>query len=68
MVSNEGHVEFFTTILKDKSEIAIPAAFKELIAEFSYSEAAVHVRLAVSLDQITERQKTFNSVALRNLP
>jgi hypothetical protein len=46
MVAEKGHKKLRASVLKDKSQIAVAAAFEEPAVQFADPEAAGHMRLA----------------------
>ena len=52
MVAEKRHVELSLSILEDKPQITVAAAFEKFVAQLPDSEVAVHVRLAETVKQI----------------
>ena len=50
------HEEVGRPILKDKTQVAIAATFKELIAQFTNSKAGVRMRLPERIRQFAQSQ------------
>ena len=46
MVAEKGNKKLRASVLKDKSQIAVAAAFEEHAAQFADPQAAVHMGLA----------------------
>ena len=62
MVAEEGNKKFTATVLKNKPQSSVAAAFKKLSAQLANAETGAHVRLAETVYEIA---KAFHSLALR---
>lgn len=65
MVAEKGNEKFGASVLKDKPQIAVAAAFEKLATQLVDAETAVHVGLSEAVDQIAKSEKTFHSPVLR---
>ena len=59
VVAEERHEKFRSSVLKDKSEIAVAAAFEELASQLADTKAAMHVGLTKNINQIAKSKETF---------
>jgi len=59
VVAEERDEKLGASILKDKSEIAVAAAFEELASQLADTKTAVHVRLTKDINQIAKSNETF---------
>jgi hypothetical protein len=65
MVTEKGNEKLGASVVKDKPQIAVAAAFEKLAAQLADAETAVHMGLTEALDQIAKSEKTFHSLVLR---
>ena len=65
MVAEEGNKKFTATVLKNKPQSSVAAAFKKLSAQLADAETGVHVRLPETVYEIAKGEKAFHSLALR---
>lgn len=65
MVAEKGNEKLGGSVLKDKPQIPVPAAFEKLAAQLAYAETAVHVRLPAAVCQVAKSEKAFHSLVFR---
>ena len=65
MVAEKRRVELSLSILEDKPKITVAVAFEKFVAQLPDSEAAVHVRLAETVEQITQSKQALHPLVLR---
>ena len=68
MIAQKRNEELFTPVLKDEAEITVAAALEKLAPQFTDTEAAVHMRLAKTINEIARGQEAFYFFRLRKMP
>jgi hypothetical protein len=59
VITQKAHVKGIRTILKDKSQVEISAAFKEIAGEFANAQTAVDMGTTEGFAEVTKRLKTL---------
>jgi hypothetical protein len=59
VVAEERHEKLCASVLKDESEVTVAPAFEQFVSKFADTEAAVHMRLAETVNQIANSKETF---------
>ena len=67
MVTEEGHEKLRASVLEDKPQVAVAAAFEKLTPQLTDAQTAVYMRLTVDFEKITECQKAFYPLVFRKL-
>ena len=67
VVAQEGHEQFRASVLEDKPQVAVAAAFEKLTPQLTDAQTAVYMRLTVDFEKITEGQKAFYPLVFREL-
>ena len=67
MIAEEGYKKLAASILKNKSQIAVAAAFEKLASQFANTETAVHVGLTKAVHQVAQSEKTLYFFVLRQI-
>jgi len=65
MVAEQGNEKLAGSVLKDKTQIPVAAAFEKLAAQLADAETAMHVGLPEAVCQVAESEKAFHSLAFR---
>jgi hypothetical protein len=67
MVAEEGNKKLRASVLKDKPQIAVAAAFEKLASQLADAETAVHVGLTKAVHQVAKSKKALHFFALWQL-
>ena len=64
MVAEERNVKLGASLLEDKSQVAVAAAFEKLAPQLADAKTAMNMRLAETVDQITKREQALDPFGL----